>query len=164
MHFNKKNNRYIITAATIFTLAIMTSSIMVTPAATTPITTTTTTTSVGGEQEAVGSTTTTNNASNAVLGDLFMIVEFETANVNPINETYIEITTVNNVTIIPPNATATTAINGTETTNTTVNILPNGLALSKGQSLIMTEGDEGSAEEHMLPLPLLTLVVQILMA
>lgn len=33
MQFNKKNNnRYIITAATIFTLAIMTSSIIVTPA------------------------------------------------------------------------------------------------------------------------------------
>jgi hypothetical protein len=110
-----------------------------------------TTTSVGGEQEAVSSTTTTtnNNASNAVLGNLFMIVEFETASVNPINETYIEITTVNNVTISPPNATATTTtINATETANTTVNILPNGLALDQGQSLIVTEGDDGSAEEQ----------------
>jgi hypothetical protein len=111
-----------------------------------------TTTSVGGEQEAVSSTTTittNNNASNAVLGNLFMIVEFETASVNPINETYIEITTVNNVTIIPPNATATTTtINATETANTTVNILPNGLALDQGQSLIVTEGDDGSAEEQ----------------
>jgi hypothetical protein len=62
----------------------------------------TTTTSVGGEeQEAVSSTTTntTNNVSNAVLGDVFMIVEFETASVNPINETYIETSTVNNLTI-----------------------------------------------------------------
>ncbi len=79
----------------------------------------TTTTSVGrGEQEAVGSSTTTNttnNVSNAVLGDLFMIVEFETASVNPINETYIEISTVNNVTIIPPNTTNSTTINATET-------------------------------------------------
>src|SRR5215216_1740110 len=89
----------------------------------------TTTSSVGGEkQEAVSSstnTTTNNNVSNAVLGDVFMIVEFETANVNPINETYIEISTVHNVTIIPPNATTGTTINGTETANTTVNILPN---------------------------------------
>jgi hypothetical protein len=111
----------------------------------------TTTTSVGGEeQEAVSSTTTntTNNVSNAVLGDVFMIVEFETASVNPINETYIETSTVNNLTIIPPNATAVTTINATETANVTVNILPNGLALDKGQSLIVTEGDDGGAEQE----------------
>jgi hypothetical protein len=112
-----------------------------------------TTTSVGGEQEAVSSTTTTTtkNASSAVLGDLFMIVKFKTASINPINETYIEISTVNNVTIIPPNATAatTTTINATETTNTTVNILPNGLALDKGRSLIVAEGeDDGGTEEQ----------------
>jgi hypothetical protein len=112
----------------------------------------TTTSSVGGEeQEAVSSstnTTTNNNVSNAALGDVFMIVEFETASVNPINETYIEISTVHNVTIIPPNATTGTTINGTETANTTVNILPNGLALDKGQSLIVTEGDDGGTAEQ----------------
>ena len=114
----------------------------------------TTTSSVGGEeQEAVSSstnTTTNNNVSNAVLGDVFMIVEFETASVNPINETYIEISTVHNVTIIPPNTTTGTSINGTETANTTVNILPNGLALDKGQSLIVAEGDDddGTAEQE----------------
>ena len=48
-----------------------------------------------------------------------MIVEFETANVNPINETYIETSTVNNVTIMPPNATTGTTINATETVNAT---------------------------------------------
>jgi hypothetical protein len=112
--------------------------------------TTTNTTSVGEEQEAVSSmTTNTNNIPSAVLGNLFMIVEFETASVNPINETYIEISTVNDVTLIPPNATATTTtINATEIANTTVNILPNGLALDKGQSLIVTEGDDGSAEQE----------------
>jgi hypothetical protein len=117
---------------------------------------TTNTTSVGGEeQEAVsGVTTATNNNINnpsAVLGNLFMIVEFETASVTPINETYIEISTMNNVTLIPPNATtATTTINATEIANTTVNILPNGLALDKGQSLIVTEGDDddGTAEQE----------------
>ena len=112
----------------------------------------TTTSSVGGEkQEAVSSstnTTTNNNVSNAALGDVLMIVEFETANVNPINETYIEISTVHNVTIIPPNATTGTTINGTETANTTVNILPNGLALDKGQSLIVTEGDDVDTAEQ----------------
>ena len=102
-------------------------------------------TTVGGG-EAVSSTITNN--SNALLGDLFMIVEFETADVNPINETYIETSTVNNVTIMPPNATTGTTINATETVNATVNILPNGLAFDHGQSLIVTEGDEGGAAEQ----------------
>ena len=129
------------TAATIFTLTIVFAS-TTTTLASASTTGDNTTTSVGGEQEAASSTTTTNNASSALLGSLFMIVEFETANVNPINETYIEISTVNNVTLIPPNATGTTTINATETANVTVNILPNGLAVSKGQSVIMTEGDD----------------------
>ena len=129
------------TATTIFTLAIIFVSTSISPASAST-TGDNTTTSVGGGQEAASSTTTTNNASNALLGSLFMIVEFETANVNPINETYIEISTVNNVTLIPPNATGTTTINATETANVTVNILPNGLALSKGQSVIMTGGDD----------------------
>ena len=117
--------------------------------------TTTNTTVVGEEQEAVSrlttATTTTinNNDPNAVLGNPFMIVEFETASVNPINETYIEILTVHNVTLIPPNATATgTTINAIETVNATINILPNGLALDKGQSLIVTEGDDGTTEQE----------------
>ncbi|MDQ3848347.1 MAG: hypothetical protein M3261_05255 [Thermoproteota archaeon] len=112
----------------------------------------TVTTSVGGEQEAVSSRSTTanttKNASSAVLGSLFMIVEFKTASVNPINETYIEISTVNNVTIIPPNATTGTMINAMEITNTTVNILPNGLALDHGQSVIMTNGDRNGSEQE----------------
>jgi hypothetical protein len=109
----------------------------------------TTTTSVGGgEEEAVSSTTTTtNNISNAALGSLFLIVEFETSSVNPINETYIETSTVNNVTIMPQNANGTT-INATETVNATVNILPNGLVLDKGQSIIVTQGDDGAEQEN----------------
>jgi hypothetical protein len=137
--------------ATIFILTIIfASTTTLVSASTSGNTTTTNTTSVGEEQEAVSSTTTTTNNSNTVLGSLLMIVDFKTASVNPINETYIEISTVNNVTIMPPNATATTmtTINGTETTNTTVNILPNGLALDQGQSLIVTEGEDGGAEEQ----------------
>ena len=75
------------------------------------------------------------------------MVEFETASVNPINETYIETSTVSNVTIMPPNVTGTT-INGTQTSNITVNILPNGLALDKGQSLIVIEGEDGGTAEQ----------------
>lgn len=77
-----------------------------------------------------------------------MIVEFETTSVSPINETYIETSTVNNVTIMPPNTTNGRIINATETVNATINILPNGLALDKGQSLIEAEGDDGTAEQE----------------
>jgi len=94
-------------------------------------------------------TTTNNNVSNALLGPPFMTVEFETASVNAMNETYIEIATANDVTLIPPNATTgTTTINATETTNTTIDILPNGLDIDKGQSLIVTEGEDSAAEQE----------------
>jgi len=130
--------------ATIFILTIFFASTTTLVSASTSgnSTTTTNTTSVGEEQEAVSSmtTTTNNNNSSVVLGSLLMIVEFETASVNPINETYIETSTVNNVTIIPPNPTTGTTINATETVNATINILSNGLALDKGQSLIVTDG------------------------
>jgi hypothetical protein len=133
--------------------AVATASLLVQSAsATTDVMTTITSVGGGGEEAASSSTTTntTNNVSNAVLGNVFMIVEYETASVNPINETYIEISTVNNVTLIPPNATAGTTINATETVNATVNILPNGLALDRGQSLIVTEGedDDGTVEQE----------------
>jgi hypothetical protein len=140
----------IIALAGIAIVAAAAASLLVQSASATTDVMTTTTTPVGGEeQEAVSSTTTTtNNVSNAVLGNLFQIVEFETASINPINETYIEISTVNNVTIIPPNATAGTTINATETANVTANILANSLSVSKGQSLLVTEGDDDSAEQE----------------
>ena len=147
--------------ATIFILTIIfASTTTLVSASTSGNTTTTNTTSVGEEQEAVSSMTTTTNNSNTVLGSLLMIVEFETASVNPVNETYIETSTVNNVTIMPPNTTTGTTINATETVNATINILPNGLALDKGQSLIVTErGMMIQQNKRMLPLPLLILAV-----
>jgi hypothetical protein len=90
----------------------------------------------------------TSNRSDAVLGSLFLIGEYETTSFNPINETYIEISYVNNVTIIPPNATTATTINATETGNVTVSNQPNGVSFSQGQSLIVTEGDDGAAEQE----------------
>ncbi len=142
----------IIALAGIATIAAIAASLLVQSAsATTDVMTTTTSAGGGGEQESASSmtATTNNNASNALLGRLFMNVEFQTASVNPINETYIEISTVNNVTIMPPNATAGTTINGTERVNATLNIQPNGLGFDHGQSLMVTEGDdEGTVEEE----------------
>ena len=131
--------------------------LLVAAAATTTTTTAYSTTTAplsagGGEQEAVSSTTTNtnNNVSNALLGSLFLIVEFERTSVNPINETYIQTTGVSNLTIIPQNATTKTTINATLTSNATVNILTNGPVLYQGQSLIVTEGDDdgGTAEQE----------------
>src|SRR5829696_5360607 len=47
------------------------------------------------EPETPTTTTTITNVSNALLGPPFMTVEFETASVNAMNETYIEIATAN---------------------------------------------------------------------
>jgi hypothetical protein len=101
-----------------------------------------------GESSTVA-TTANNNASSALLGRPFMIVDFETASVNAINDTFIEIETVNGIKLVPPNATAGTTIDATETTNTTIDILPNGLDIDKGQSLIVTEkGDDQGATQQ----------------
>jgi hypothetical protein len=135
--------------ATIFTLTIIFAS--TTPLVSASITgNTTTTTSVGGEeQEAVSNSTntTTSNISNAILGSLFLTEEAEFTSINPINETYIEISYAGNATIMPPNATNT--INATETGNITLNIQPNGVNFVQGQGFLVTEeGDNGAQEEE----------------
>ena len=138
----------IIALAGISVVAAAASLLVQSASATTTDVMTNTTIGEGGDETVNTTTTTPNNVSNALLGNLLMIVEFETASVNPINETYIETSTINNVTIMPPNATTGTTINGIETVNATVNILPNGLAIDKGQSLIVTEGDDDGTVEQ----------------
>jgi hypothetical protein len=109
-----------------------------------------------GEETLSTTTTTANNVSNALLGRLFMIVEFETASVNPINETYIVVSYSGNRIIIPPNATG--VINATEIGNVTINIQPNGLSFNQGHAVIMTEGDvaEEGGENATISFVLLT--------
>ena len=58
-------------------------------------------------------------------------------NLNPINETYVEVSYSGNRILIPPNATG--LINATEIGNFTINIQPNGLSINQGQADIMTE-------------------------
>jgi hypothetical protein len=108
----------------------------------------------GGEQEAVSSTTTntTTNVSNALLGSLFLTGEDKLTSFNPINETYTEVSYVGNRTIMPPDATTSTAtINATETGNLTLNLQPNGITFVEGQSLLVTEGrdnNNGAEQEN----------------
>src|SRR5918993_5368131 len=82
--------------------------------ATTDVMTNTTATTAGeggGEEETVSTTTATtsinNNVTNALLGRLFSYGEGEDigTNVNPINETYIEVSYSSNRIILPPDAT-----------------------------------------------------------
>ena len=108
-----------------------------------------TTTSVGAEQETVNTTTTTNNNnSNAVLGSLFLTGEDRLTSFNRINETYNEVSYVGNRTIIPPDATATSTIDATETGNLTLRLQPSGITFVEGQSLLVTEGDNNNGSEQ----------------
>jgi hypothetical protein len=102
----------------------------------------------GGEEvtSTSGSTTTNNNNSNVTLGNLFYSTQQPIEEtVNPINETYIEISYVDRVALMPPNATGV-IINATERGNFTVTILPNGLSVNQGQGLITTEDGDGQEE------------------
>src|SRR5215208_883670 len=95
------------------------------------------------------STTNNNNNSNAVLGSLFLTGEDKLTSFNPINETFTEVSYVGNRTIMPPDATTTTAtINATETGNLTLNLQPNGITFVEGQSLLVTEGGDNGAEQE----------------
>jgi hypothetical protein len=86
---------------------------------------------------------TGNNNSNIILGNLFYRARTIEETYNPVNETDTEISYLYNVTLMPPNATATGAvINATERGNFTVNNLPNGLSINQGQGIVMTENDD----------------------
>jgi hypothetical protein len=145
-----------IVAATIIALAgiavAAVASLLVQSAAATNVMTET----VGEEEESLNTTSTStnnhnNNTSNAVLGSLFLTGEDKLTSFNPINETYTEVSYAGNRTIMPPNATTTTAtINATERGNLTLNLQPNGITFVEGQSLLVTEGDSnnGAAEQE----------------
>ena len=137
----------LVALATIAMVAAV-SLLLVQSANATNVMTSTTEGEVLGAEEALSTTITTNNNSYDLLGSLFLIGEDDNTRFNPINETFSEISFVNNVTIMPPNATAGTTINATETGKVTVNVQPNGLSLGQGQSLIMTEGDDDSVAQE----------------
>ena len=105
----------------------------------------------GGEEEAI-STTTTNNNSNVTLGNLFYVSQGVEATFNPINDTYIISSYLDNVTLMPPNATGV-VINATERGNYTINIQPNGLSIHQGQGFLMIEdGTEENATSTFVSL------------
>src|ERR671918_2368834 len=98
----------------------------------------------GGEEEAVSTTTPTNNVSNAVLGSLFLSGEDKLTSLNPINETYTEVSYVGNRTIMPIDGIAAATITATETGNLTLKLQSNGITFVEGQSLLVTQGGGGN--------------------
>ena len=95
------------------------------------------------------------------MGRLFSYLDEEEdvePNVNPVNETYIEVSySGGNRIILPPNT--TDIINATETANVTINIQPNGLSFYQGHAVIMTEGGaagEGGGENATISFVYLT--------
>jgi hypothetical protein len=141
----------IIVAVTMIALAgialvVASSLLLVQSAKATTDVVTSTTVGGGGEEEAASTTTTTNNNSDAILGSLFLTAESGLTSFNQINETYIEISFMDNSTIMPPNA--TTTINATETGNVTLTIQPNGLTFAQGQGFLVTQDDEAVQEEN----------------
>jgi hypothetical protein len=140
----------IIVAMTIIALAgialVVDSSLLLVQSAKATTDVLTSTTVGAGEEEAASTTTTTNNNSDAILGSLFLTAESGLTSFNQINETYIEISFMDNSTIMPPNA--TTTINATETGNVTLTIQPNGLTFAQGQGFLVTQDDEAVQEEN----------------
>jgi hypothetical protein len=92
---------------------------------------------------AVGSS---NNNSNVTLGNLVYVAQGIEETANPVNDTYIVISYVDSVTLMPPNATDV-VVNATERGNFTLNIQPNGLSIEQGKGLITSEGGSGSQQE-----------------
>jgi hypothetical protein len=106
-------------------------------------------TGVGEEGLDTASVSTNNSSnSNAVFGSLFLTGEDRLTSFNRINETYTEVSYVGNRTIMPPNATTTTAttINAIETGNLTLRLQPNGITIVEGQSLLVTEGRDSNSD------------------
>jgi hypothetical protein len=87
-----------------------------------------------------------NYNSNVTLGDLFYSSDTIEESVNPINETYILISYLDNVMLMSPNATTAAVINATQRGNLTVNVQPDGLSINQGQGVIMTEDSSGQEE------------------
>jgi hypothetical protein len=95
-------------------------------------------------QEAIASNN--NTSSSVTLGNLFYSSHTIEESVNPVNETYIVISYVDNVMLMPPNATTRGVINATERGNLTVDIQPDGISVNQGQGVITSE-DGGGQEE-----------------
>jgi hypothetical protein len=125
-NLNKKNKRYVITAAaTIFTLAIMSALIMATPAAATTMMTTTTTSPEAGIEL----------SSQPVYQE-----QIRDIGVIPINQTHLQITYAGNGTLNLPN--------GTETIRTTSSTSGIGALIDSdfaGKEILTTEDGSESA-------------------
>ena len=95
---------------------------------------------------ASGSGNNNNSNSNVTLGNRLAVTQGINETYNAINETYAVVSYLDNVTLMPPYG--TTIINATESGNSTVNILPNGITLVQGHGLLVTQEDGDGTEEE----------------
>jgi hypothetical protein len=109
-NLNKKNNRYVITAATLFTLAIMTATASIMASAPAAATTTT-------DTATTATTATTSPTEEAGMIELSPEPVYQerqaTVSETPINQTHVQLTTSGEGTITLPNTTETISITST---------------------------------------------------
>lgn len=87
-----------------------------------------------------------NSNSNVTLGSLLAVAQGIDETYHAINDTYAIVSYLDSVTLTPPNA--DTTINATESGNSTVHFLPNGITLVQGQGFLVTQEDGDGREEE----------------
>jgi hypothetical protein len=86
-----------------------------------------------------------NSSSNVTLGNLIAAAQGIDETYHAINDTYAIVSYLDSVTLTPPNA---PTINATESGNSTVHFLPNGITLVQGQGSLITREVGGGSEEN----------------
>jgi hypothetical protein len=99
-------------------------------------------------QGAIASSDSDNNNSNSnvTLGNLIAAAQGIGETYHAINDTYAIVSYLDSVTLMPPNA--STAINATESGNSTVHFLPNGVTLVQGRGFLVTREIGDGSEEN----------------
>jgi hypothetical protein len=87
-----------------------------------------------------------NSNSNVTLGNLIAAAQGIDETYDAINDTYAIVSYLDSVTLMPPNA--ATTINATESGNSTVHFLPNGITLVQGQGFLVTREVSDGSEEN----------------
>jgi hypothetical protein len=98
-------------------------------------------------QGAIASSDSDNNSSNSnvTLGNLIAAAQGIDETYHAINDTYALVSYLDSITLMPPNA---PTINATESGNSTVHFLPNGITLVQGQGLLVTREVGDGIEEN----------------
>lgn len=97
-------------------------------------------------QAVIASSDSESNSRNVTLGSLLAVAQGIDETYHAINDSYATVSYLDSVTLLPPNA--DTTINATESGNSTVHFLPNGITLVQGQGFLVTQEDGNGREEE----------------